>query len=484
MTYEEALRCLTTYPYWQCFDAISGKELPGAPDLTLIRGPSGEPSGLQHLGMQRSLGISAHIRYCSDCLQEDLALHGEVYWHRSHQLPNVFHCPKHQTRLRIDCPACKRRVGSNGWFISAPREVCLCGRDLRLRDRGARPNPEQVLLARLSVQALESGIVGPGCEKVLGFFAGLLKVGDRSPEQAYREKVGRAFGLVQLGGLMVDASSSTRVTEETFRVTSQFARMRTPDFLATLAALRVPFKDAAVGALTAEPWLPRSHRAWPNTWTIKSARVAISAGDVTTDARRARHGRLPYWFLRLNDPKWLEQYFPEASRPIPSVAADRRELGRRFAEMAAQAAMACGAGHRARLRDKDWLISRWPKAERRGKHQLSLVDARSAAMLIELQHILKTEGRPAHTYAWQLGAITGLTRSQSNSSVSPALSAAINRANADRPRRALHWAMKSLLDEGRHPSMAATFRRSMLTGTKDNVQLYRTLYEELRQVRG
>lgn len=152
--------------------------------------------------------------------------------------------------------------------------------------------------------------------------------------------------------------------------------------------------------------------------------------------------------------------------------------------MAAQAAMACGAGHRARLRDKDWLISRWPKAERRGKHQLSLVDARSAAMLIELQHILKTEGRPAHIYAWQLGAITGLTRSQSNSSVSPALSAAINRANADRPRRALHWAMKSLLDEGRHPSMAATFRRSMLTGTKDNVQLYRTLYEELRQVRG
>lgn len=39
-------------------------------------------------------------RYCDECLQEDLELFGEAYWHREHNLPFVLICWKHGTSLK------------------------------------------------------------------------------------------------------------------------------------------------------------------------------------------------------------------------------------------------------------------------------------------------------------------------------------------------------------------------------------------------
>ncbi|MBE2911508.1 TnsD family Tn7-like transposition protein [Anoxybacillus flavithermus] len=36
---------------------------------------------------------------CSDCIKEDMDTYGETYWHRIHQAPSVFICPKHETIL-------------------------------------------------------------------------------------------------------------------------------------------------------------------------------------------------------------------------------------------------------------------------------------------------------------------------------------------------------------------------------------------------
>jgi transposase-like protein len=36
---------------------------------------------------------------CSSCIDENLDVFGESYWHRTHQLPGVFICPKHETVL-------------------------------------------------------------------------------------------------------------------------------------------------------------------------------------------------------------------------------------------------------------------------------------------------------------------------------------------------------------------------------------------------
>ena len=50
-----------------------------------------------HFTSQRkSLSV---MRYCPVCYQEDLQLHGEPYWHRSHQLPDMQICTKHRCWL-------------------------------------------------------------------------------------------------------------------------------------------------------------------------------------------------------------------------------------------------------------------------------------------------------------------------------------------------------------------------------------------------
>lgn len=36
-----------------------------------------------------------YLRYCSDCLNQDIQSFGEPYWHRVHQLPGVLLCPTH-----------------------------------------------------------------------------------------------------------------------------------------------------------------------------------------------------------------------------------------------------------------------------------------------------------------------------------------------------------------------------------------------------
>lgn len=39
------------------------------------------------------------LKICTDCMQEDLALYGEAYWHRTHQLDCVHYCEIHVTPL-------------------------------------------------------------------------------------------------------------------------------------------------------------------------------------------------------------------------------------------------------------------------------------------------------------------------------------------------------------------------------------------------
>lgn len=40
-----------------------------------------------------------YLKYCPLCASEDNAAYGETYWHRQHQLSEMFYCVKHQTRL-------------------------------------------------------------------------------------------------------------------------------------------------------------------------------------------------------------------------------------------------------------------------------------------------------------------------------------------------------------------------------------------------
>ncbi|NRF95825.1 TniQ family protein [Paenibacillus frigoriresistens] len=67
-------------------------------------------------GIHTLVGITAStidrnrdLLFCSSCYEDDIALHGEPYWHRIHQLPGVLICPTHRTLLhRITHPVSDR----------------------------------------------------------------------------------------------------------------------------------------------------------------------------------------------------------------------------------------------------------------------------------------------------------------------------------------------------------------------------------------
>lgn len=83
----------TLYPYYALFFSASRKR------TAYGYVQSGDPRAAHRLGIHQS-GFTHHVmRYCPVCFAEDIAQHGEPYWHRLHQLPDMQICPKHQCWL-------------------------------------------------------------------------------------------------------------------------------------------------------------------------------------------------------------------------------------------------------------------------------------------------------------------------------------------------------------------------------------------------
>jgi len=57
------------------------------------------PRWLNTLSIVGTRPILSHARYCPECVDEDLGFWGYTYWRRSHQLPGIEWCLKHQTCL-------------------------------------------------------------------------------------------------------------------------------------------------------------------------------------------------------------------------------------------------------------------------------------------------------------------------------------------------------------------------------------------------
>jgi hypothetical protein len=74
-------------------------------------------------GLMLKLGVNAsriegasRVRFCSACLNEDIARVGAAYWHRVHQLPGVLVCPHHGQLVNVVDP---------GWYSRNSRQLNL-----------------------------------------------------------------------------------------------------------------------------------------------------------------------------------------------------------------------------------------------------------------------------------------------------------------------------------------------------------------------
>ncbi|WP_236233366.1 TnsD family Tn7-like transposition protein [Pseudomonas tohonis] len=79
---------------------------------------AGDGKGLVlRLGLTASrLEFASRVRFCPDCIDQDIACVGAAYWHRVHQLPGVLVCPHHGTVLR---------VLDHRWLSRNSRKLCL-----------------------------------------------------------------------------------------------------------------------------------------------------------------------------------------------------------------------------------------------------------------------------------------------------------------------------------------------------------------------
>jgi hypothetical protein len=107
----------TLLPLYECF--ITEKQ------AEKIKASMAGRSGNIHTRIGVNAGIHSSInvpRYCPICFEIDKATHGEGYWHRSHQIPSISHCPLHHCQLH---EANAERITFNKhFFIPANQKYC------------------------------------------------------------------------------------------------------------------------------------------------------------------------------------------------------------------------------------------------------------------------------------------------------------------------------------------------------------------------
>ena len=169
-SYEQVVQKLTTLPYWLTFSADNDGEI--LPGTTQIRMPLGLRSRkvtcISVLGLKRVQGEPTSPAFCVRCLSDDKKYHGEAYWHRAHQLPNVYFCNIHGCELHDGCPKCGKRVLPRAkGLMPIPQEVCDCGCRFDSIELKGTPNAAHMGFAKLSAEALNVQNIVWGRSEVL-----------------------------------------------------------------------------------------------------------------------------------------------------------------------------------------------------------------------------------------------------------------------------------------------------------------------------
>jgi hypothetical protein len=74
--------------------------------------------------MASSVVMPRFIRFCPECVKEDKANHGELYWRRLHQVPCVLVCPQHK-KVLLNSTALVHGLNKHE-FVPAGEENCAC----------------------------------------------------------------------------------------------------------------------------------------------------------------------------------------------------------------------------------------------------------------------------------------------------------------------------------------------------------------------
>jgi hypothetical protein len=82
---DQVLALHTVLPYYRPFVDLPGCALEAVPE---------------YLASFRHVRSPTRLRYCPDCVEDSIKIHGQPYWRRQHQLPFVTVCVIHRQRLQ------------------------------------------------------------------------------------------------------------------------------------------------------------------------------------------------------------------------------------------------------------------------------------------------------------------------------------------------------------------------------------------------
>lgn len=76
------------------------------------------------LGLSNSyIKLNTYLRFCPECVEEDLKQYGETYWHRIHQVAGLNFCIKHKKLLYSSTAAI--RLKNRQEYVNAMMEICM-----------------------------------------------------------------------------------------------------------------------------------------------------------------------------------------------------------------------------------------------------------------------------------------------------------------------------------------------------------------------
>jgi hypothetical protein len=121
------------------------------------------------------VGMSGDAKLCVSCTEEDERTHGVAYWHRSHQIPGVSVCWKHQEQLISSCPNCRFPFQRQNRLLSLPWTPCRCNNVLIHQAEKCDVDPLELAYATYAHGLLIENIVPVSPEIIMNTYRAKIR---------------------------------------------------------------------------------------------------------------------------------------------------------------------------------------------------------------------------------------------------------------------------------------------------------------------
>lgn len=485
-TYKYALLNLSTFPYWASFERSNTEFVRGTSDVKALVYNKKVLSKLVMVGQTSNQFISLTPYFCSLCLIQDFSIFGEPYWHRSHQLPTVYYCPRHNIPLQNKCPKCGVYNLSGGLkLISLPTLVCSCGYDYRLQKHEAITlNEIFKRLSEFSIKALENNDQNWCNLDVRAYFDNIIVEYFGSKNEKVYPYIKNIFKTEEIS--LARYSLQPPISSKLGLFRRRPSAFRAPDYCLILASLNIDFETASKSlnySLVNTPPTPKNKNVNSIPESVELALITL-ANRIKNNPKNfpARHKML-YWYLRIYADDSLKSYIPDVRlRPFPTIEEDRINIQKYLTKMTIPECKKCPATVRATIRDGVWLDKviqqNYEDLKTQSKNSLKLKNDKLIEILKQKMHeILHNENRPKWIFLNRLGTHIGFSAGQMNilSKKYPELNQEIRKINDDKKRRQLIWAVKELKKEGINLSAKKIYEKAGLPPEKTTNSIVKQL---------